>query len=677
MTRRRFSGKLQPAIAATPGALFALHVRGRLFSSPLEVVSVEGEEAVNELYSFDVRATVDARDDVTADRSLLLAPAELALLPGSASARHVHGVVASLGAEAGTLHGRHLLRLVLRPRMWVLTRRQHCRVFEDQSVIEIVTTLLREHQVIHRLRLVGQYPKRQHTVQYRETDFELVERLLSEAGIFYFFDHPRAQGDAIETNLGNSEVLVLCDTPQYYPPIEGTRELSFRPGLGASGALEGDDAFVSELVLRHEPATTQRLERAYDFQRPGVDLSHHRRDAADRETLFVYDFGGDGDESPPEHEVAAVRLEQDRSGAAVAEGVSGCRRLLPGRVVTVTHHPIPSLDRDYVITRLRHAAYAPEAAAALGAAQLYENRFTALPSGVAARPPAPPRRIRQVTETAVVVGPPGAETHVDAHDRIKVQFHWDLQGQRDGRSSCWVRVAQSLAGTGWGAQFIPRVGMEVVVTFLGGDLDRPLVTGAVYNALHPLPFPLPQEVAKSGVRTSSTPGGSGFHEVSFDDATGRELLYVHAQRDAERIVRHDDREAVGNDQQSMIGGNRQARVRRADETVAGESIRSAIGETSTGAQMQEKSYSVTTGDATFALSGGDAALSASGNINLRAGGDVDIDAAGKVRIAAAVVAVEASMVLVTGDASVIIKSGGPVVVKGGTVTVNGDIITEN
>ncbi len=558
MNRRRFSGRVAPMAVAEPGSLFALHVRGRLFSSPLEVVSVEGEEAINELYGFTVRATVDARDDVTADRSLLFAPVELALLPGTSAARHIHGVVASLGAEAGGPPGRHLLRLVVRPRMWALTRRRHCRVFEDQSIVDIVTTLLREHQIVYRLRLVGQYAKRQHTVQYRESDFEFLERLLAEVGVFFFFDHPRAAGDAIETNLGNSEVLVLCDTAQYYPPVEGTRELAYRPATGAA-SLEGDDGYLSDLVLRHEPGTTHRLERAYDFLRPHLDLADHTRTAADRETIFVYDFGGEGDESPPEHELSAVRLEQDRVTAILAEGASGCRRLLPGRVLSVRQHPIASLDQDYVITRVAHRAYAPEAATALGL-DLYSNRFTGLPASVPARPPAPRHRPRQATETAVVVGPPGAETHVDEHGRIKVQFHWDLQGQRDGRASCWVRVAQSLSGQGWGAQLIPRVGMEVVVTFLGGDLDRPLVTGAVYNALHPWPFPLPQEVAKSGLRTASTPGAAGFHEISFDDAAGRERLFIHAQRDAERIVRHDDREAIGNDQEVHVAANRRAHI---------------------------------------------------------------------------------------------------------------------
>ena len=523
--------------------------------------------------------------------------------------------------------------------------------------------------------MVGQYAKRQHTVQYRESDFEFLERLLAEVGVFFFFDHPRAAGDAIETNLGNSEVLVLCDTAQYYPPVEGTRELAYRPATGAA-SLEGDDAYLSDLVLRHEPGTTHRLERAYDFLRPHLDLADHTRTAADRETIFVYDFGGEGDESPPEHELSAVRLEQDRVTAVVAEGASGCRRLLPGRVLSVRQHPIASLDQDYVITRVAHRAYAPEAASALGL-DLYSNRFTGLPASVPARPPAPRHRPRQATETAVVVGPPGAETHVDEHGRIKVQFHWDLQGQRDGRASCWVRVAQALSGQGWGAQLIPRVGMEVVVTFLGGDLDRPLVTGAVYNALHPWPFPLPQEVAKSGLRTASTPGAAGFHEISFDDAAGRERLFIHAQRDAERIVRHDDREAIGNHQEVQVAANRRAHIGQKDEVTAGEEIRSAIGQSPTGAVMRDKSYAVSTGDATFALNGPDAALAASGNIDLHAGGNIDIEAGGKIRIAAPIVAIEAGLVVINGDGSIIAKSGGAVVIKGSTVTVDGDTISEN
>jgi type VI secretion system secreted protein VgrG len=208
----------------------------------------------------------------------------------------------------------------------------------------------------------------------------------------------------------------------------------------------------------------------------------------------------------------------------------------------------------------------------------------------------------------VVVGPPGVEQHVDALGRVRVQFHWDLAGKYDGANACWLRVAQSLAGVGWGAQFLPRVGMEVLVTFLGGDPDRPIVTGATFNATHPWPFPLPAEVTKSGLRTSSTPGGAGFHEISMDDKAGEERLFIHAQRDAERVVRRDDAETVGRDQRVRVGNDRFTEIARRDESVVGERQTNAIGGSETGTSMSAGSFQATTGSATFSLSGGDASL---------------------------------------------------------------------
>jgi len=199
----------------------------------------------------------------------------------------------------------------------------------------------------------------------------------------------------------------------------------------------------------------------------------------------VYDFGGDGDEIPPQVNIARTRLEQDRAHATLAEARTVCRRLAPGRTFGLRNHHISSCDGEYVVLSVRHRAYA--AAACPPNALAYENQIKALPAVVPARPPAPVPRARHATETATVVGPAGVEQYVDAFGRIKVQFHWDLRGDTGGNSSCWVRVAQSLAGSGWGAQFIPRVGMEVVVTFFGGDLDRPLVTHALYNGTGALP----------------------------------------------------------------------------------------------------------------------------------------------------------------------------------------------
>lgn len=340
---------------------------------------------------------------------------------------------------------------------------------------------------------------------------------------------------------------------------------------------------------------------------------------------------------------------------------------MPGRTFHLREHPIPTLDGPYVVTRVRHNAYASGFAPTH--MPMYSNEIEVIPSNVPARPPAPSRVLRQVTETATVVGPADSEIHADALGRIKVQFHWDLQGQRDDKSSAWVRVAHTLAGAGWGSQFIPRVGMEVLVTFLGGDLDRPVVTHALYNATHPPPFALPGEKTKSGLRTRSTPHATGFHEVSFDDDAGKELLFIHAQRDATRVVEHDDAERVGNAQRVDIGVDRETKIGRRDHTVVGEEQTSAVAGSGTGTGMKKDSILLTTGGATLALAGSDAALTANGDLLLQAGGTATLKAP--------TVIVEAGIVQINGESVITIVSGGPVTVKGANVDIKGATITEN
>ncbi len=274
------------------------------------------------------------------------------------------------------------------------------------------------------------------------------------------------------------------------------------------------------------------------------------------------------------------------------------------------------------------------------------------------------------TETAVVVGPEGVEQYVDSLGRVKVQFHWDLTGKFNGQSSCWIRVAQSLAGAGWGAQFIPRVGMEVVVTFLGGDPDRPLITHAVYNATHPWPFPLPHEVTKSGIRTSSSPGGNGYHEFSMDDAAGKEKLFIHAQRDAARVIRNDDAELIGNDQRSNVVRDRLTEVGRRDDSVIGEQHSRAIGgDSQTGTVMQNGRIKLSTGGSSLELAGDNATLSANAEINLAAGS--------AIHLRAPLVTIEADAVEIRGTGIIQVDGGGLVTITGGMVKVNGGVVTEN
>jgi type VI secretion system secreted protein VgrG len=297
--------------------------------------------------------------------------------------------------------------------------------------------------------------------------------------------------------------------------------------------------------------------------------------------LEVYHHHGEYDEPEAHQQRARIYLEQLRAGVVTAVGESLSARLAPGRRFALDEHPLDDLDGEYVVTRVEHDGRVPALIPAAGApagedpgvdgAAVYQNRFACAPSGVIVRPEVHRHRIQQVTEVALVVGPPGEEIYTDEYGRIRVQFPWDREGQSDEHSSCWMRVSQAWAGATWGVQFVPRIGMEVLVTFLGGDVDRPVVTGCLYNALNPTTFDLPGDKSRSGFRTRSTPGGVGFNELSFEDATGSEQVYLHAQRDLDELVERDHHTRVKHDRRLEVDNDLAVSVQRnRAETVQGD-----------------------------------------------------------------------------------------------------------
>lgn len=238
----------------------------------------------------------------------------------------------------------------------------------------------------------------------------------------------------------------------------------------------------------------------------------------------------------------------------MVDGTTTCRRLAPGHAFELSEHPTSSLEGEYVVTYVRHRGQQPYRGRT-NEDVTYEAAFRGVAAAIAVRPSRRPRRLQQVVETAIVTGPPGEEIHVDAMGRIKIQFHWDRLDHGDDRSSCWVRVVQPWAGNAWGSQFIPRVGMEVLVGFVAGDVDRPVVIGSLYNGARPVPFGLPDRKTQSGIRTVSTPGGHGSNILRFDDAAGEEQIYVHAEGTLDEEVRRDHTLTVGGNYTKAVQGN--------------------------------------------------------------------------------------------------------------------------
>jgi type VI secretion system secreted protein VgrG len=507
-------------------------------AAAFEVLSVIGQEGVSSLSAFQVTVAASfVVPDDTIEAELLGAPACLTMCTSLSPARFVRGVVSEVRALSADREGHIVYALRLVPALWLLTQRTDSRVFQDKTVLEIVAAVLQDNKIPFALRVLGKYRERAYCVQYRETDFAFVERLLAEEGFFYTIEPGGAGAEA--------ETVVIADNASLYPTIPGDFELLFRPRDDASKRSLGDQEVV-KLALQKSICRTSVFRRGFDFTRPNVALlasaaaNELGRGAPERRTS--YEHHEEDEEPNVRDEAAASELEQHRTKSVVGEGESGCRRLAPGARFKLKHHDLNRLDQEYVVTEVKHRAERAQDGSAG-----YSNTFVCVPSSVVIRPLRRERFIQQVTETAIVVGPNGQEIHADEYGRVKVQFHWDREGRSDDHSSCWLRVAQAWAGSGWGSQFIPRVGMEVVVTFLGGDTDRPLITGCVYNGANRPPFPLPAAKAKSGFVSRTSPNGGGGNEVSFDDERGKEKLIFSAQRDLIQSSAKDLEINVGND----------------------------------------------------------------------------------------------------------------------------------
>ena len=541
----------------------------------IEVVRFQGQEEISRPYSFEVTLEVAGADPGRFSADVLGAAARLTLHAAGGPARRIHGIVHRVRADALDVEkglAWYTIRLV--PKLRLLGHKKNSRIFQDQTVPEIVGDILRESSVDHAWRLAHAYGKRAYCVQYQETDLHFVTRLLAEEGIFYFIEDPPAGAE--ETA---SEIVVCADIAEHYPAVGGEPRVPFREPSGMAKIPEHVHAFG----LRDRIRPGSALVKYFDFRRPSADLTSSaeapRADPSrySEAPLCIDDYQFELEEDAADPQAAGLWLEQHRATKTVGLGQSRCRRLAPGRRFVLEDHPDHTLNQPYAVLRVEHDGATsadsrmpwrgrrPEASGdpllegAPGEA-FYRNRFSCLPADVAARPRRPRRRLQQVMETATVVGPAGEEIHTDEYGRIKVQFHWDRKGRRNERSSCWIRTMQPWAGASWGFQFIPRVGMEVVVMFAGGDTDRPMVSGCAYNGVLPPPYPLPMNKTRSGIRTSSSPGGQGSNELRFEDAAGREQIYLHAQRDLDEVVGNSHTRVVGGDETLRVDGSRSLEV---------------------------------------------------------------------------------------------------------------------
>ncbi len=527
---------------ASNAARFTLSIEGA--GGRWSVVRWQGTEGLSSLYQFKVEALVE---DPPSPRSLLGANA-LLTIHDTGGERHVHGIVAAASEGRQGLRERHM-EVVIAPRAWRLLYSVDCRIFQQKTVAEIIAQVLSDHDIAGadvRFALQGAHPAHEYCVQYRESDWAFISRLCEEEGIYLFFEH-----------TDSNHTLVFADAPGAHPLISGDAHVPLHDPSGAVAS----SASVSALWATARIGVGRVRLQDFNFVQPALDLGSDAAGSAYQDLEF-YDHPGGHESLAAGRRSARVRLEEQAWQQHTARGRSDCPRLVPGFRFTLDDLDgalREDLRCEYVVTSVTHHG-AQSAARGDGSAVTapeYVNEFEVIPSSVPYRPlRATPRPVIHGVQTAIVVGPGGQEIYTDPHGRVKVHFHWDRVGGRNERSSCWIRVSQAWAGQGYGFIAIPRIGHEVIVSFVEGDPDRPLITGRVYHGTNPVPYDLPGNMTRTTLKSNSSPGGDGSNELRFEDMAGSEEVYLHAQKDWNVVTEHDKSQRTGHDESLTIGHDR-------------------------------------------------------------------------------------------------------------------------
>jgi type VI secretion system secreted protein VgrG len=465
--------------------------------------------------------------------------------------RYFNGFVTRF-AQTGRSQTHSTYRATIRPWLWFLTRRADCRIFQEMTVPEIIKKVFKDDGFSDfDESLSGSYEKWTYCVQYRETDFNFVSRLMEQEGIYYYFKHEDGK-----------HTLVLCDSDNAHAAIEGNEEVPFRPPSNQVTDEHVYDWSTTQEVLPGLYSLTD-----YDFEKPSVDLatqSKIERKHANAKSEY-YDYPGEYLEEKGGKDYAKARIEEIQWQYEKATGSGTVRALHPGGLFKLIDHPRDDQNREYLVVSANHELYSAEfeSGAGSGGGPTCVCGFTAIDSKTPFRTPRMTAKpIIQGPQTAIVVGPAGDEIYTDKYGRIKVQFHWDRQGKKDENSSCWIRVAQVWAGAAWGGIQIPRIGQEVMVEFLEGDPDQPIITGRVYNAEQMPPYGLPDNATQSGIKSRSTKGGgdANFNEIRMEDKKGSEELYIHAEKNHTNITENDRAEDVGHDRKLHVGHDKSEKI---------------------------------------------------------------------------------------------------------------------
>lgn len=517
-----------------------------------------GEEHLSR--PFTIYAELSSKDPAIDMGALIGKPAGIRLNLGSKGTRFFHGYISKMTQLPGDDSGARY-EVVMVPWLWLLTRTSDCRIFQEMSAIDIIEEVFRTAGFTdYRNKLSGTPAKREYCVQYRETTFNFVSRLMEEEGITYYFVHEE-----------DRHYLVLADSPSSHAPVTNFEKVEWHPTSRGDHRLDTLREWFTECQL--QPG--KYAHRSYNFKKPRVDLeaSAEFPDTMGGKDLEIFDYPGAFESMDAGEKAASVRVEEMGAAQDLVRGAGNVMGLGAGCTFELAGHPRTDQNVEYLVTgisyRFEQSQYTTGAA---DGAPPFQCELTAIPADRQFRPQrVTTKPLIKGPQTAFVSGKSGEEIWVDKYGRIKVLFHWDRYGKPDEKSSCWIRVSSAIAGKKWGGVALPRVGQEVVVEFLEGDPDQPLVTGSVYNETALPPYPLPDQKTITTFKSNSSKGGGGFNEIRFQDKKGEEQLFVHAEKNQDIRVKNDCFEWIGASRHLIVKKDQLEKVENnRDETIGGE-----------------------------------------------------------------------------------------------------------
>ena len=538
------------------------------------------------------------------------------------------------------------------PWFWLLGKTVDSRVFQELTVADIIGEILDEKGLgDYAFRLSKTHPTRTYCVQYRETDLDFISRILEEEGIYYFYEHE----EKVHT-------LVFADNPVEHKHFSSQDSVSYQTTLG--GLLATD--VITSFDMQQEIRAGKYTLNDYNFTVPATDLTvsvdtQQNLGPGEREIYAypgVYGMRDAGDR------LVNLRMGAEETQITRLTGSSDCRFFTSGYRFLLDDHPRKDLNqKEYVLTRVDHKAsqgFVLPSSNEASAEVTYSNQFECIPHEVPYIPIlATKKPVIDGIQTAIVVGPADEEIYTDEHARVKIQFHWDREGTHDEDSSCWVRVSQMWAGAGWGGMHIPRIGQEVVVSFVEGDPDRPLITGRVYHGNNQPPYSLPEDKTKSTIMSDSY-NGDGSNEFRFEDKSGEEEVYLHGQKDWTIAIENDKNQNIGNNESATVEADRSRNVGNDESITIGANRSKSVGSDETLSIGTNRTTTVGV-DETVSV-GGQQAITIGADSTLDVGTFININAGAGIKINAG------AFIELTGVKIVLNASAGLELICGGTST---------